>query len=165
MSVLLRTSHLHCLVYLVADKPTKDNISPDVPLVGTSSYKTLLGWLADMDVDITRVRTYNQSTDPFGNIMSKTSLNQAIKLRQIAVVALGQKATNYLERTGIISYHALPHPSGLNRILNNKKFIKDRLDACKKYIYEGINEDAQTYGTATANTTKSSYKESQDDLS
>ncbi len=135
MSNLLSFYKLHPLVYVIADKPAKDNVTPEVPLVGTASYKTLLGWLADMDVDITRVRMYNQSDDPFGNILSKTSLNRAIELGQIRVVALGQKAATYLKKTGIRDYFLLFHPSGRNRLTNDKEYVSMVLDQCKLYIY------------------------------
>jgi hypothetical protein len=139
MSNLLKLPHLHCLVYFVADKPTKENVSKEVPLVGTTSYRTLLEWIGDMDIDITRVRLYNQINNPFGNVMARASLNRAVELKQIAVIALGQKAATYLRKAGITNYFPLPHPSGRNRLLNNKKFVKIKLEACKKYIYEGVS--------------------------
>lgn len=138
MSDLLRLKYLHSLVYFVADKPTKDNMSQDVPLVGTQSYKILLEWIGDMDIDITRVRLYNQIDNPFNNIMAQSSLNKAIQLKQICVIALGQKAATYLNKAGIKNYFTLPHPSGRNRLLNDKKFVKIKLSACKKYIYDGV---------------------------
>ena len=131
-------SFLHPLVYVVADKPTKDNVSQEVPLVGTRSYRTLLEWLGLMDIDISRVRLYNQVDNPFSNVMAKTSLNRAIELKQIAVVALGQKAATYLKKAGINNFFIMIHPSGRNRLLNDPEFVKLKLDACKRYIYEGV---------------------------
>lgn len=143
MSNILQFPHLHSLVYFIADKPTKDNVSQQIPLVGTSSYRTLLEWIGMMDIDITRVRLYNQIDGPFNNVMSRMSLNRAIELRQICVVALGQKAATYLRKAGITNYFMLPHPSGRNRLLNDKKFVKVKLDLCKRFIYEGVNDERQ----------------------
>lgn len=140
MNKILQSAHLHPLIYIIADKPTKDNISQQIPLVGTSSYRTLLGWIGIMDIDITRVRLYNQVDGPFNNIMAQTSLNRAIQLRQICVIALGQKAATYLRKAGIQTYSTLPHPSGRNRVLNDRTFVKGRLDSCKKFVYEGVND-------------------------
>lgn len=92
MNKLLGISYLHCLVYIVADTPLKGNISQKVPLVGTSSYKRLLMWIGEMDIDITRVRLYNQGDAPFDDSLTRSSLNHAIELNQIRVIALGQKA-------------------------------------------------------------------------
>lgn len=135
MSSVLQKQHLHPLIYFIADKPAKGNISAKIPLVGTKSYQTFLEWLARMNVDIGRVRMYNQIDDPFSNPMSNSTLNQAIMLKQIKVVALGQKASDYLMKVGIKEYWMLPHPSGSNRILNDKKLVKQKLESCKEYIY------------------------------
>lgn len=143
MSSLLKIPHLHPLVYFIADKPTKTNVSQEVPLVGTQSYKTLLEWIGEMDIDISRVRMYNQTDGPFSNTMSRVSLNKAVVLRQIAVIALGQKAATYLKKAGINNYFVLPHPSGRNRLLNDKHFVINKLMDCKKYIYEGVISDEQ----------------------
>ncbi len=143
--VLLGSKYLHGLIYFVADAPAPDNISPLVPLVGTGSYKNLLKWIGDMDIDITRVRMYNQSDDPFGNTISRLTLNKAVELDQIKVIALGQKASNYLSNVGVDEYFVLPHPSPKNRLLNDKEYVSIKLSNCKKYIYEGVtNGDAWT---------------------
>jgi hypothetical protein len=136
MSKLFPTSFLHPLIYFIADKPAKDNIAAHVPLVGTQSYKTLLEWIGEMNVDITRVRMYNQTDAPFDNVLSQISLNRAITLKQICVVALGQKASTYLKKVGINDYFILPHPSGKNFQLNDHAFVKDRLEQCKEFIYD-----------------------------
>lgn len=143
MNKLFPTNYLHPLIYFIADKPTKDNVSQEVPLVGTQSYKTLLEWIGEMDIDISRVRMYNQNDAPFSNVLSRASLNKAITLRQICVIALGQKAATYLKKAGINNYFTLPHPSGRNRLLNDKHYVITRLENCKRYVYEGIKNDEQ----------------------
>lgn len=142
---LLGTKYLHGLVYFVADAPTAENLSPNVPLVGTESYKRLLQWIGEMDVDITRVRMYNQIDGPFNAPMSRATLNKAVELQQIKVVALGQKAAAYLAKAGINEFFVLPHPSGRNRLLNDKKYVDYKLSACKHYIYEGVLNGQQEY--------------------
>lgn len=129
--------HLHSMLYFVADKPASSNISASIPLVGTSSYKTFLNWCADMNVDITRVRMYNQSDKPFEGL-SGTTLNIAIDKKHIKVIALGEAAKKYLIKANINEFFVLPHPSGRNRLLNDKKFVKKTLEQCKDYIYKGV---------------------------
>lgn len=138
MNKLFHTNFLHPLVYFVADKPSKDNVSQTVPLVGTQSYKTLLVWIGEMNIDISRVRMYNQSDAPFSNALTRASLNRAIDLRQICMIALGQKAATYLKKAGIENYLMLPHPSGRNRLLNNRDFVDNMLTNCKHFVYKGI---------------------------
>ncbi len=141
--LLMGSKYLHALIYFVADQPSNKNLSPSVPLVGTDSYKTLLEWIGEMSIDITRVRFYNQTDGPFDNAYSKATLNQAVKLEQIKVIALGQKAAGYLNKVGIEEYFVLPHPSGRNRLLNDKELVANKLGACKRYIYEGVLDGKQ----------------------
>lgn len=138
--ILIKDRYLHPLVYFIADKPTKENLSPKIPLVGTKSYRTLLGWCGEMNVDVSRVRMFNQSDKPFNGIGNVSSLNQATELGHIRVVALGNKAFNYLLKVGVNEFFVLPHPSGRNRQLNNKKFVQEKLDQCRDYIYGEQNE-------------------------
>jgi uracil-DNA glycosylase len=130
-------NHLHPLIYMVADEPSDKNISESVPLVGTPSYKNLLQWIGVMDLDFTRIRLYNQSQRPFDNALAKVTLNKAIDLKQIKVIALGQKAAGYLRTSDVNEYFILPHPSPRNRQLNHKEFINMKLAACKNYVYQG----------------------------
>ena len=90
-----------------------------------------------MDVDITRVRLYNQSDKPFDGL-SGVSLNSAIEKNHIKVVALGNEAKKYLLKAGINEFFILPHPSGRNRKLNDAEFVKKTLDQCRDYIYKGV---------------------------
>lgn len=49
------------------------------------------------------------------------------------VVALGEVASRALTKSGI-KHFKLPHPSGNNRLINNKEFIADKLSDCKEWI-------------------------------
>ncbi len=152
--LMLGSKYLHSLIYFVADQPSNKNLSPSVPLVGTESYRRLLVWIGAMDLDITRIRFYNQADDPFNNPMTRMTLNKAVELDQIKVIALGQKAADYLNKVGVDEYFILPHPSGRNRQLNDSTFVKETLGACKRYVYEGVlngkKEDTQTESAPTA---------------
>lgn len=50
------------------------------------------------------------------------------------VVALGNFPSAALSRCGI-DHFTLPHPSGLNRKLNDKLYELEQLDLCRKYIH------------------------------
>lgn len=47
------------------------------------------------------------------------------------IIALGNAASKAL---GSTPHFKLPHPSGRNRQINDKNFIKSRLDACKAWL-------------------------------
>lgn len=130
----MEKEQLHARVYFIADQPTTKNVSKSVPLVGTQSYKTFLGWLADMSVDIRLVRIYNQSDAPFSG-KNLTLLKSAIDNKSVKIVALGKPAFQYLSNLGLSEFYALPHPSGRNRVLNDKEKLNKLLETCKLYIY------------------------------
>lgn len=135
---------LHPLVIFIGDRPNpKKNLSLDVPFVGTPSYKTLLEWIYRMDIDIRQVGLKNaydidgeESTGLFPIIPSSKSLR---------VIVLGQAAKKRIDdfnRLPIrpIKYFYLPHPSGLNRELNDKKKLSQMLTRCRNFVYGGVYE-------------------------
>ncbi len=131
---------LHPPVLFIGDKPNpKKNLSLDVPFVGTKSYKTLLEWCYRMDVDVTRMRTVNAyHVDGVRNVSLESDL---IIFEGYPIVSLGANAAERLDVLNLtqhkkIKYFKLPHPSGLNREVNDKKKLSDLLSRCKAYIYK-----------------------------
>lgn len=55
-----------------------------------------------------------------------------------AVVALGRVASEALTRIGVDHYR-MPHPSGLNRQLNDDEFLREAIEGCRSYL-EKTNE-------------------------
>ena len=51
------------------------------------------------------------------------------------VIALGGFASRALSRARV-PHHVLPHPSPLNRKLNDKQYEKECIDKCKEYLNE-----------------------------
>lgn len=50
------------------------------------------------------------------------------------ILALGNTVSECLTDMDV-DHHRLPHPSGLNRKLNDKKFVDEQLQICKNYIW------------------------------
>lgn len=50
------------------------------------------------------------------------------------VVCLGGFPSRALRTLGI-NHHVLPHPSGLNRNLNDPEYERQQVNLCKEYIY------------------------------
>jgi len=53
--------------------------------------------------------------------------------KHLPFVAFGTNASKFLKKNNI-PHFKLPHPSGLNRQINDKAYIISKLDECKKYI-------------------------------
>ncbi len=123
---------LHPQVLFVGDRANpKTNASLDVPFVGTKSYRTLLEWFYRMDIDFTKVYLVNAYT-PSGRAIRLPY--DDIRARGIRVVALGDAAREALKDKDI-KFFSLPHPSGLNRDLNDKKKLSESLAKCRDFIY------------------------------
>lgn len=125
-------------VFFVGDKPSKKNLDPNTPFVGTKSYKTLLNWIGDLDVNVTDVVLANKkhiSKHMSGAI--EVELPSLYTVMEVGdpVIALGESAGKYLDKLKI-HHFKMPHPSGLNRKLNDKKWLKKQLNKCREYIHE-----------------------------
>lgn len=118
------------MIIFVGDKPSAKNIDPDVPFVGTQSYKRLLEWIWNMDIDISDVFTVN-ATDNFYHWVGYYGCGE-----DHTYIALGNNASNFLKSEGL-EHFKLPHPSGLNRKLNDRKFIAGKLKECKQWLSNG----------------------------
>jgi len=121
-------------ILFVGDKPSNSNLNLKVPFVGTRSYKTLLSWIADMELDITHIALANQDylvVNELGCILYHNST--VGKKRRTKVVTLGSAAAKKAQDLGLQSF-ALPHPSGLNRKLNDKQRLSEELERCKTWL-------------------------------
>lgn len=56
------------------------------------------------------------------------------------VVALGSFPSRVLSRLGV-DHFTLPHPSGLNRKLNDPEYVEAMLKMCRDYIRDGETTD------------------------
>lgn len=119
-------------IWFVGDKPSKNNVNIYIPFVGTQSYKKLLEWIWFMDIDISGAKLCNSTDhDLYSSLENFKSYNGFFP----KVIVLGNNAENKIKQLpGRIPYFKLPHPSGLNRILNDKKRIKELLKDCKDFI-------------------------------
>lgn len=123
-------------IVFVGDKPSKKNVNPKIPFVGTQSYKKLLEWIWEMDINITNVELRNAS-EPWveGYLAMCEKLGNDNVIDDIKFVCLGNKASDLFTKYSH-PHFKLPHPSGLNRKTNDKKYIKEQLKLCKEYINE-----------------------------
>ena len=102
-----------------------------------SSYLRFHTWLDYLELDY--VSFTNLSSDPqwdfkfksFDHTLLCTSLEKYDR-----IVSWGTKVSSYLKRLGFADHFVLPHPSGLNRQINDHKYIQRKLEECKEFIYD-----------------------------
>ena len=125
-------------IVFVGDKPSKKNLDPNVPFVGTKSYRTLLDWILQLDVDVSDVvicnsADFKKECEGFYLVEKANSITCLEPTDKI--IALGNNADKYLKSLGVTYHYKIDHPSGLNRKLNDKKYVKEMLTSCKQYIF------------------------------
>lgn len=113
----------------------------------TKSAKILRSWLEQLKDSDSELFFYNVSDKPTENNrplkMSEIKENlQSLKNKlaifsehkmEIKVIALGKTAEKALTLLRI-PHIAMPHPSGLNRKLNDKAYVQEKIDALIKYV-------------------------------
>lgn len=126
-------------ILIIAANPV-DEQSRASALDGTRSWKVFKQWLPKMGIDEFSIDVYNAS-DRIEKSVSKMRVSDynLSRLKILTeeydkIVALGNYAGGGLERVCRKAFHILPHPSGLNRILNDKKGLEERLRECKEYL-------------------------------
>ncbi len=112
-------------IVFVGDEPSKTNVDPDIAFVGAKCFDRLVDWIAILKPDY--YICLNSNTD-----------NDTFKIGRLAesnfkIVALGDKASKRLSDYDV-EHFKLPHPSGLNRKLNDKTYVEAQLWACKQWL-------------------------------
>lgn len=118
-------------ILIVGDSPSKLNKDPNVPFIGAKCEKRLRSWLEYLQLNWNDCIFIN-STDKD----AKYKVQNLLK-KNYNIIALGNKASNFLNYK---DHFKLPHPSGLNRKLNDKVYEKKMLDNCKEWLYSNTNE-------------------------
>lgn len=123
----------------IGQNPSKHNI--DGPFVGSQSGVTLFKWLEQMKIPTSQIIMVN-ACDKLGAVtMKDVNINNLKVIEEIKgcrVVCLGALAEKALKKAYPSKpYFKLPHPSGLNRVLNNKKHVDELLKKCKMFLERG----------------------------
>jgi hypothetical protein len=110
----------------------------DSPLDGTASGRTVRAWLRILGLAPSDVLILNASKK-LGKVCATdydiAGVSLALK-ECTRFVALGAYAQGLLERLGVPCF-VLPHPSGLNRRLNDREELQSQLALCRLYVKGG----------------------------
>lgn len=112
------------MVLFVGDKPSRLNTDPNIAFKGARCEKRLNEWISILSVTSIVIN----STDDDFYLMINLFLTAGAP-----IVALGNVASKKLKKA---PHFKLPHPSGLNRQINDKLFINNKLQECKKFLSE-----------------------------
>ena len=121
-------------VLFVGSNPSKANLKPEQPFIGTKSYNKLLQW-----IDILGIKEYTlvNASDKLGNIsLGDMNLDrlQDNMIKHDVVVVLGRNAEKAVKALGRKEYIYMPHPSPRNRALNSLFVETWYLDAVRTML-------------------------------
>lgn len=108
------------MVIFVGDRPSK-RTDPNVPFKGAACEARLMEW----------IRYVTKDSFIIINSHNYDFLSAGWQYSGLLIIALGNNAS---KRLGCMPHFKLPHPSGRNRQINDKAYIINKLDECKKYL-------------------------------
>jgi len=115
------------MIVFVGDKPSSKMKPGARPFEGASCEPRLYEWLNTLLGPQDLFKIINQCDYAYANLY-------AVHIRdKVKYVALGNNASDAL---GKIPHFKLPHPSGMNRQINNKEFIEKKLKECRSWLNE-----------------------------
>lgn len=112
------------MIIFVGDTPSPRMKEGAKPFQGAICEARLLSWIKELSYGMD-IRVVNRTDYYFG--ITKHLFHR----RGDKIIALGNNASKAL---GDIPHFKLPHPSGRNRQINNKKFIDKKLKECREWL-------------------------------
>lgn len=117
-------------IVFIGDAPSKLNIDPNIPFVGAKCFPTLVKWINYLKPDYYIVM--NSHNLAYNDKTLLTLWKNGFKL-----LVLGKKAEKRINDLNLAHCcWVLPHPSGLNRKLNDKNYVKWMLEETYSYVRE-----------------------------
>lgn len=110
------------MILFIGDKPSPKMKPGALPFQGAACEPRLKEWIKQ----ITFLPIIVNSSEP--ELLDMVFMFKALNY---PIVALGNNASKALKD---IPHFKLPHPSGLNRQINDKEFVALKLAECKSYI-------------------------------
>ena len=127
-----------CLLVFVGDRHSP-KMEPNAPaFVGARSEPRLKEWIDYITEGVNNyilVNSYRaEDTKKIRDYAALVDWRHSHRTPGMPIfIALGNTASLRLTKMKI-RHFKLPHPSGLNRLINNKEYILRQLNICKRYI-------------------------------
>lgn len=115
-------------VVFVGDQPSINNAVDHIAFVGASCFPRLVEWIKIIQPDFYICINSNELTH-------MADISKLVARADFKVIALGLKAAKRLTEFEI-DHFMLPHPSGLNRKLNDPIALKELLLQAMEYVHE-----------------------------
>lgn len=106
--------------------------APDLPGRSMSRFRDWCNFLGLKYVSFTNLHwdeNWNKKISTVDTSFLLSSIGDTDK-----VIALGSLPSTVLTRMGV-EHFRMPHPSPLNRLINDRSYIDQKLQECREYIY------------------------------
>lgn len=133
-----------CKVLIVGSNPSVKSPNNSAFHPSTRSRMILDEWFKDIDAELHFINVCDR-TRPGNRQMRVSEIRECLpslkskikmtKLIHCRVVAVGRTASKALNLLGV-EYLEMPHPSGMNRKLNDKEYVASKICELKRFIYE-----------------------------
>lgn len=133
-------------ILFIGQNPSANNIDENVAFVGSKSYTTLKNWIFLMGIRSNDLTLFVNASRKIGKVgMKDADLDglSAVMMqleRGDKVIPLGKYAEKVFLKAAkqlgwkTLDYYSMPHPSGLNRKLNNADYVAKMIKAASEYI-------------------------------
>lgn len=132
-------------IIFIGDKPSPKMKPGARPFEGATCEKRLSHWI-NVVMSGRNYKGYSvvnaykdkiQHTLAFLELVNvETGFLASVNIKKpLKFIALGNNASKALKG---IPHFKLPHPSGRNRLLNNKTYVDEQLRLCKAWLQEGL---------------------------
>lgn len=127
-------------VVFIGSNPSEASNSNSAFALSTKSYGTLRAWINAAGIETVALENVSEIKTPNNRPLNAKEIDQGMerllpileRRKFTHIVAIGKTAAKALRRHGI-EHLELPHPSGLNRKLNDPKFIEQTIAELKAY--------------------------------
>ena len=133
---------------LIGSNPSTSSVDNSAFHKSTRSAKVLWGWLAGISsaeiemINVCDTKTKKNKSLSVSDIkVSLTALKAKIDaIKPTHVVALGKTAEKALTLLQL-NFYAMPHPSGCNRVCNDKDLIAEKIKGLELFVQSPSNVD------------------------
>lgn len=130
-------------ILVIAESPAKGYEGRPAILNGCRTGETWRRWADQIGID-PEMCEYHNLYDEHGNLNPKTQnvINEASDDINSLLILLGSRASTHRKRTlgdRNSLFVELPHPSGRNRVLNDKYFVNRILEGAKEYVDQVVS--------------------------
>jgi uracil-DNA glycosylase len=133
------------LLVFVGSNPSNASSTESAFHESSKSFKILNEWIKDIKGEKKYVNVSNEKTESNRPLkVSEIKSNLPRLLQDIAqankVIALGKTAAKAVSMLGI-DFYEMPHPSGLNRLLNDPEYVKEKIKGLQTFCNPSKGSD------------------------